>query len=131
MLLYSVMFGSSVHGIFPGKNTGIGCHFLFQGIFPTQGSNPHLLSLLHWQVDSLPLSYLGSPNKKIAQFNTMSKRLKADIIEEDTQVIKNPWKLIKIRNVLCWIMASQEISLFLKNMNVIVFYDKKGLCRFN
>jgi len=24
------------------------------GIFPTQGSNPHLLSLLHWQVDSLP-----------------------------------------------------------------------------
>ena len=23
-----------------GKNTGVGCHFLFQGIFPTQGSNP-------------------------------------------------------------------------------------------
>ena len=30
-----------------------GCHFLLQGIFPTQGSNPHLLCLLHWQVDSL------------------------------------------------------------------------------
>ena len=27
----------------PGKNTGVGCHFLLQGIFPTQGSNPHLL----------------------------------------------------------------------------------------
>ena len=27
---------------FPGKNTGVGCHFLLQGIFPTQGSNPHL-----------------------------------------------------------------------------------------
>ena len=26
-----------------GKNTGVGCHALFQGIFPTQGSNPHLL----------------------------------------------------------------------------------------
>ena len=26
--------GSSVHGIFPGKNTGVGCHFLLQGIFP-------------------------------------------------------------------------------------------------
>ena len=25
---------------FPGKNTGVGCHFLLQGIFPTQGSNP-------------------------------------------------------------------------------------------
>ena len=30
----------------------MGCHFLLQGIFPTQGSNP---CLLHWQVDSLPL----------------------------------------------------------------------------
>ena len=28
---------------FPGKNTGMGCHFLLQGIFPTQGSNPGLL----------------------------------------------------------------------------------------
>ena len=27
----------------PGKNTGVGCHFLLQGIFPTQGSNSHLL----------------------------------------------------------------------------------------
>ena len=27
----------------PGKNTGAGCHFLLQGIFPTQGSNLHLL----------------------------------------------------------------------------------------
>ena len=36
---------------FPDKNTGVGCHFLLQGIFPTQGSNPHFL---HWQADSLP-----------------------------------------------------------------------------
>ena len=45
---------------FPGTNTGVGCHFLLQVIFWTQGSNPHLLSLLHWQADSLPLSHLGS-----------------------------------------------------------------------
>ena len=45
----------------PGKNPEVGCHFLLQGIFPTQGLNPHLLCLLHWQVDSLPLSHLGSP----------------------------------------------------------------------
>ena len=51
--------GSLVHGIFPGKNTRLGCHFLLQGIFPTQGSNPHLLYLLHWQVDSLPMSQLA------------------------------------------------------------------------
>ena len=36
----------------------MGCHFLPQGIFPTQGSN---LSLLHWQANSLPLSQQGSP----------------------------------------------------------------------
>ena len=40
---------------FPSKNTGLGCQFLLQGIFPTQGSNLYLLSLLHWQADSLPL----------------------------------------------------------------------------
>ena len=40
----------------PGKNTGVGCHFLLQGIFPTQGSNPSFLCLLHWQADSLPLA---------------------------------------------------------------------------
>ena len=43
---------------FTGKNTGMGCHFFFQ----TQGSNPCLLCLLHWQVDSLPLSHLGTPD---------------------------------------------------------------------
>ena len=42
---------------FPGKKTGAGCLFLLQGIFPPQGSNPHLLRLLHWQVGSLPLSW--------------------------------------------------------------------------
>ena len=42
---------------FSGKNTRVGCHFLLQGIFPTQGSNLHLL---HWQAGSLPLSHQGS-----------------------------------------------------------------------
>ena len=48
---------------FPGKNTGVGWHFLLQGIFPTPGiefSSPHLL---HWQADSLPLCHLGSPTR--------------------------------------------------------------------
>ena len=45
----------------PGKNTGVDRHFLLQGILPTHGSNPHLPHLLHWQVNSLPLSHLGSP----------------------------------------------------------------------
>ena len=44
---------SSVHADSPGKNTGVGCHALLQGIFPTQGIK-HLLCLLHWQADSSP-----------------------------------------------------------------------------
>jgi len=51
--------GSSVHGILLAKKTGVCCHFLLQGIFLTQGSNPRLLCLLHWQVDSLPLASSG------------------------------------------------------------------------
>ena len=39
---------------FPGRDTIVDCHFLLQGIFPTQGSK---VCLLHWQVDSLPLSH--------------------------------------------------------------------------
>ena len=42
--------GSSVHGDSPGKNTGVGCHFLLQGIFPTQGSSlglPHCRRILY------------------------------------------------------------------------------------
>ena len=48
---------------FPGKNTGVGCHFLSQVIFQTQGWNPHFLHLLHWQVYSLGLCHLGIPPK--------------------------------------------------------------------
>ena len=39
---------------FRGKNTGMGCRFLLQGIFPTQWSNS---CLLYWQADSLPVSH--------------------------------------------------------------------------
>ena len=49
--------GSSVHGNSPGKNTGVGCHALLQGIFPTQGSN---VGLLHCRQILYQLSYQGS-----------------------------------------------------------------------
>ena len=43
---------------FPGKSTGVGCHFLLQGIFPTQGLDP---GLPHCRQTFYPLSYQGSP----------------------------------------------------------------------
>ena len=51
--------GSSVHGDFPGKNTGVGCHTLLQRIFPTQGLNP---GLPHCRQILYSLSHQGSPN---------------------------------------------------------------------
>ena len=48
--------GSSVHGDSPGKNPAMGCHFLLQRIFPTQGSNLSLLRLLRYRQLLYPLS---------------------------------------------------------------------------
>jgi len=50
--------GSSVHGDSPGKYTGVGCHALLHGIFPTQGSNQ---GLLHCRWILYSLSHQGSP----------------------------------------------------------------------
>ena len=50
--------GSSVHGDSPGKNTGVGCHSVLQGIFPTQGSNSGL-PYCRWIL--YHLSHQGSP----------------------------------------------------------------------
>ena len=69
MLSYSVVSDSlRPHGLeptrllcpwnFPGKSTGVGCRFLLQRIFPSQGSNP---GLLHCRQMLYRLSYEGSP----------------------------------------------------------------------
>ena len=50
--------GSSVHGDSPGKNAGLGCHAVLQGIFPLQGLNP---GLLHCKQILFHLSHQESP----------------------------------------------------------------------
>ena len=51
----------------PGKNTGVGCHFFLQGIFPipVQGLNLHLLNPLHWQADSFATVPPGKHNQSV------------------------------------------------------------------
>ena len=79
--------GSSVHGISHILN-GMGCHFLLQGIFLPQGSNP---PLLHWQTDSEPQWHLGSPKvQRISSHN----RCTCFIISRSPQSagrIRCPW----------------------------------------
>ena len=57
----------------PGKNTGVGCHAHLHGIFPTQGSNPHLWRLLHRQVGSLPLMPPGKPLNVVEDCNYLEQ----------------------------------------------------------
>ena len=72
---------------FPGKNAGMGFHFLLQLIFPTQGLKLKFLNLLHWQADSLALSHQGSPTLY-------------------TKGLQDVFKLYQCRNgtKCCWIM---------------------------
>ena len=73
----------------------MGCYFLLQRIFPTHGLNLHLLWLLHWQVDSLPLSHLGSP--KFRRFIRKKKKKKRVLVKMDEIQIRSVVWLI----VLC------------------------------
>ena len=54
---------------FQGKSTGVGCHFLLLGIFPTQGSNR---GLLHCRQMLYHLSHQGSPKKYCMPLNALS-----------------------------------------------------------
>ena len=71
--------GPSVHGIFPGNSTGVVCHFLLQGIFPTQGWN---LGLPHCRQTLYHLSHQGS-----------SVLILRDILYCDASIFTVPWKI--------------------------------------
>ena len=61
----------------PGKNIGVGCHGLLQGVFQTQGSNlsPAIPEL---QADSLPLSHQGSlPPTYVGLFGGLTAHLES------------------------------------------------------
>ena len=67
---------------FSGNNTGVGCLFLLQGIFPTQESNLHLL---HWQANSLPLGHLESHLVRVIELSKNSGKQRWDLIAADFQ----------------------------------------------
>ena len=85
---------------FPSKNTGVGCHFLLQGILLTQGPNPCPPTSSALLVDSLPLSHQESPwlsyqkpkrtlkitREKYFMYKESSIRLKANFSSENIKV---------------------------------------------
>ena len=74
---------------FPGKYTGVGCLFLLQGIFLTQGSSWYLRCLLNWQADSLPLCRRGSPhNRKLLSHKSGRQKSEIIIINWNQSVVR-------------------------------------------
>ena len=71
--------GSSVHRILQARILEWVAIPFSKGIFPTQGLNPHLLCLWHWQASSLPLAPLGKPSRWCAHFYFLSQIAAASI----------------------------------------------------
>ena len=89
----------------PGKNIGVGCHFLLQGIFPTQGSN---LYLLLWQADSLPMKPSGNGFQLISSINKTSKRF---------------FTVVRYLVVLTWAFTNKILTAF----GFLIAYSKCNL----
>ena len=82
----------------PGKNTGVGCHFLLQAIFPTQGSNLSLLCLLHCRrilyhcatrEDLTPISL--RPNKHLGSLPCLKSYTCLIFLKEEGNI--NQWQM--------------------------------------
>ena len=86
------------------------------GILSNQGLNPHLLYLLHWQADSLPLSHLGSPVIKFSSVQSLSH----------VQLFATPW--IAARQASLSITNSQSL-LKLMSIESVMPSSHLILCR--
>ena len=82
----------------------MGCHFLLQGIFSTQGWKPCLPSLLHWQVDSLPLSHLESLR------NLVRFRFKIFLHQMEVNFSRSIRIGIECRNLMTYMPACSIVS---------------------
>ena len=102
----------------PGKNTGVGCRSLLQGIFPTQGWNLCLLYLLHRRWILYPQSHLGSP-RLLLRLTTSFKGLECGYAWVClTQVL--PTLLQLTLHLSSWIRSGTISStLILQNKNIM------------
>ena len=106
---------SSVHGDSPGQNTGVGCHALFQGLFPTQKLNPGLLLcrliLYHLSHQGSPriLEWIANPYSRGSSWSrnrTGSPRLQTDSLPAELAGKPGPFlvasKCIYFCKVIFW-----------------------------
>ena len=87
-----------------GKNTGVGCHALLQGIFLTQELNLHLLCLLYWLVGSLTLIPPGKPIDPKAQCSgsqVLLQMYKAAGLDRMFYLIQERHDILMLMNQAC------------------------------
>ena len=98
--------GSSVCGIFPGKNTGVGCHFLLQGTFLTQGLNP---GLPHCRQTRYGLSHQRSPKclRSLLKKNKPKKVITERVKFTGNLIIRNFTEIGSYYNVLIYNQSRQ------------------------
>ena len=97
---------------FSSKNTGVGCHVLLQEIFPTQGSNQHLLHLLHWQAGSLSLAPPGKLSGKL-NLSLNSIISSHDKREGNWLRLTQMYYFLKLNNIPLYTFTTISISIHL------------------
>ena len=81
--------GSSVHGDSPGKNTGVGCHSLLQGSFPTEESNP---GLPYYRWILYHLSHQGSPPHTLTPHSLLAEGIYSNCpVSDSTTTYSLTW----------------------------------------
>ena len=103
----------------PGKNTGVGCHLLLQGIFPTQGSN---LDLPHCRQTLYPLSHQGSPCI-LQEHSSFFTNLKYKIIQTYSQILTTP------THILSLILFAILVAKYCKQLAGIHFFSGDHVSR--
>ena len=97
---------------FSSKNIGVGCHALLQEIFPTQGSNQHLLHLLHWQACSLSLAPPGKLSRKL-NLSLSSIISSPDKREGNSLGLTQMYSFLKPNNIPLYTCTTISISIHL------------------
>ena len=125
---------------FPGNNTGVGGHFLLQGIFLTHGSNPSLplgmWILAHWapweahshctrQQKTSPTSYENRVSKQVSLWN-LNCRLINETVGLCSSDVNRKWWLIK-RQVGKFVRTLYSMCYFNKHWPILVLFGVKGI----
>jgi len=102
----------------------MGCHFLPQRIFQTQGSNRHLLCLLHWQADSSLVNHQGCPiigNPKILSWcdsGDYAVNASSCIRLHTKRPNKLEHRCLEQRKVYCKVMKREEPAHALRSLKL-------------